>query len=551
MNLIHYLFRESWKMLLLAAISSIIGGVSGAALVAIIAKALAGTASHTTLAIAFFGTCLTYMVFMSVSQITLLRLTQSGILRLRVAMSYKLLATPYVKLQALGKHGLLVILTRDINVFVDSFPFLPMVFCNSIVVLACTSYIAWLSWQMLLVFAVIMGVGMVVFYHLQQGPIKQFVEVRRQVESLYQHFRNLIDGSKELQLNAERGDLFVGKVIEPTAREFSNIYVESMTTYTMVVNSGTGMFYVLIGTLLFVIPSWYPQRAEVLTTVTLVVLYLIRPVIELMNALPALRQAGKALEQIDKLDGDLVPRETRRPEHSPFAWDKKLHLELHGVTHEYRSVADDRHFTVGPLDLSLREGEILYVVGGNGSGKTSLAMLLLGLYQPEQGTIYLNGVPVGADNLDEYRRHFSAVFADFHLFEQILGSDQQALCERASHYIKALDMSHKVSIADGKFSTLELSSGQRKRLALVASYLEDRPVYLFDEWAADQDPKFKRLFYTELLPELKALGKTVIVITHDDAYFGYADRIIKLEDGQLQAVSESAAAEARPSLHAI
>jgi putative ATP-binding cassette transporter len=67
----------------------------------------------------------------------------------------------------------------------------------------------------------------------------------------------------------------------------------------------------------------------------------------------------------------------------------------------------------------------------------------------------------------------------------------------------------------------------------MAAYLEDRPVYLFDEWAADQDPLFKEMFYREFLPELKSRGKTVIVITHDDRYFPVADRIIKLENGQV------------------
>ena len=189
---------------------------------------------------------------------------------------------------------------------------------------------------------------------------------------------------------------------------------------------------------------------------------------------------------------------------------------------------------LGPMDLTIHQGELLFIVGGNGSGKTTLAMLLLGLYQPEAGTITLNGVPVTEANLENYRQYFSAVFSDFHLFEQLLGTDQQALSDRTTHYIKLFGMAHKVKVIDSKFSTIDLSSGQRKRLALVSSYLEDRPIYLFDEWASDQDPVFKRVFYTELLPDLKARGKTVLIITHDDAYFHLADRIIKLEDGHLE-----------------
>jgi len=58
-------------------------------------------------------------------------------------------------------------------------------------------------------------------------------------------------------------------------------------------------------------------------------------------------------------------------------------------------------------------------------------------------------------------------------------------------------------------------------------------VYLFDEWAADQDPVFKKVFYTQLLPELKARGKAVLVISHDERYFGAADRVIRLDYGKL------------------
>jgi putative ATP-binding cassette transporter len=191
------------------------------------------------------------------------------------------------------------------------------------------------------------------------------------------------------------------------------------------------------------------------------------------------------------------------------------------------------------MNLVIGPGEILFIIGGNGSGKTTLAMLLLGLYLPEEGSIYLNGVAVGQDNVRHYRNRFSAVFADFHLFRHVLvdGERAQEQERQAARYLDKLGVGHKVSVVDGQFSTIDLSSGQRKRLALVSAYLEDWPVYLFDEWAADQDPVFKRVFYTELLPELKARGKTVIVISHDDAYFAQADRVLRLQDGQLHSLN--------------
>jgi putative ATP-binding cassette transporter len=307
-----------------------------------------------------------------------------------------------------------------------------------------------------------------------------------------------------------------------------------MTGYTWVSNSGVVLFYVVIGLLVFVLPHFQSQSGQTLTTATLIILYLVSPITETMALLPLLRQAAVALSRILQL-GDVlnVRREHDTTTPDPFFGHAPPYLELKGVRHKYSRDDQDGDFMLGPMDLSVAQGELLFITGGNGSGKTTLAMLILGLYEPQAGEIVFRGTAVNQANIAHYRRKFSAVFSDFHLFEHLLGDDQEGLQTRATHYIKAFGMAQKVTVENGKFSALKLSTGQRKRLALISSYLDDRPIYLFDEWAADQDPAFKAVFYTELLPELKRHGKTVIVITHDDHYFGSADRIIKLTDGRL------------------
>ena len=180
----------------------------------------------------------------------------------------------------------------------------------------------------------------------------------------------------------------------------------------------------------------------------------------------------------------------------------------------------------------MRRGEILFIVGENGSGKTTLIKLILGLYPPQTGTLFLDGAPVTDETRDAYRQHFSAVFFDYYLFDDLVlpaGADPAA----ADAYLETLDLAHKVTIQDGAFSTVDLSAGQRKRLALVQAYLEGRPVLVLDEWAAEQDPTFRRLFYTRLLPDLKREGRTLIVISHDDRYFDAADRVIHLNNGAI------------------
>ena len=187
----------------------------------------------------------------------------------------------------------------------------------------------------------------------------------------------------------------------------------------------------------------------------------------------------------------------------------------------------------GPSTSHCSRGELVFVVGGNGSGKTTLAKLLVGLYSPTAGEMRFNGQPIGDANREHYRQLFSAIFTDGWLFDRLLGMELAQVDGEAEEYLAQLELDHKVRVRDGAFSTTELSHGQRKRLALLTAYLEDRPVYVFDEWAADQDPRFKEVFYTRLLPELKARGKAVLVISHDDRYFHLADRVVKLDYGTL------------------
>ncbi len=198
----------------------------------------------------------------------------------------------------------------------------------------------------------------------------------------------------------------------------------------------------------------------------------------------------------------------------------------------------ERGFLLGPIDLELAAGEVTFIVGGNGSGKSTLAKVITGLYPPQAGAIYLDDVLITEQNQEWYREHFSSIFHDFYLFEQCLGFDRANLDREVEDYLQQLQLDRKVSVKNGVLSTIDLSQGQRKRLALLVNYLEDRPIYLFDEWASDQEPLFRDLFYKQILVKLKERGKAVIVITHDDRYFHLADRLIKLNYGKIEHKSE-------------
>ncbi|WP_063003168.1 ATP-binding cassette domain-containing protein [Nocardia salmonicida] len=193
--------------------------------------------------------------------------------------------------------------------------------------------------------------------------------------------------------------------------------------------------------------------------------------------------------------------------------------------------SDDAGFRLGPIDLVFEPGQITFIVGGNGSGKSTLAKLITGLYVPRSGSLSLNGERIDHDNIEWYRQNSSAVFTDFHLFEDYLGFDRPGIDAEVQRYLDELQIAHKVTVQDGRLSTVDLSQGQRKRLALLTALLEDRQIYVFDEWAADQEPRFRDVFYHEILTDLKRRGKTVIVITHDDRYFDCADQLVKLDFG--------------------
>lgn len=305
--------------------------------------------------------------------------------------------------------------------------------------------------------------------------------------------------------------------------------------YTAAASWGQVLVFVVIGVVLFALPMMKEVTTQTLTGYTIILLYMMTPLQVIMNTVPNLSRASVSLKKVEELGLSLVEKgtegELKRPLDTAPAWNS---LELVGVTHNYYREEEKSSFTLGPINIRLTPGELVFLVGGNGSGKTTLAKLLTGLYIPEAGEVQLNGEAITDENRENYRQYFSMVFSDFHLFESLWGLESPKIDEQAREYLRQFQLDHKVEIKDGALSTTDLSQGQRKRLALLTAYLEDRPIYVFDEWAADQDPLFKQIFYYQLLQDLKARGKTVVVISHDDRYYDVADRIIKLEYGLVE-----------------
>jgi len=281
----------------------------------------------------------------------------------------------------------------------------------------------------------------------------------------------------------------------------------------------------------FVFPVLGYTDRFIVSSFIIALLFLMSPLEGLISALPPLSRANIALRQMQSLALSAPDRTDQEPQPIRAVTEIDI-ISLEGVTYTYHDDAL-RSFQLGPIDLSVRKGEVLFIVGGNGSGKTTLAKVLTGLYTPHAGVIRLNGIEVHEPMRDAYRQHFTAIFQDYHLFDVLLGVDRSQLESRVSEYISLLDLERKVRLDNDRFSTVRLSQGERKRLALIVALLEDRPVYLFDEWAADQDPSYRHLFYTQIVPELRNRGKTVIIVSHDDRYFSQGTRILALNAGRI------------------
>jgi putative pyoverdin transport system ATP-binding/permease protein len=535
MKLISFLIKYAPGSVVLAVVAGVISGASNAALLALFNAVLRGGGySRTTLAWCFVALCVFLPLTRYASEMLLTRLAQDALFELRMRLCRQILSAPLRHLEELGAHRLLTTLADDVPVITGTLVVFPLLCINIAVAVGGLVYLGLLSWVTLLAVLGFMALGIVTYQLPIIRAMRALGRAREEADNLYGHFRSLTLGTKELKLHRSRRDAFIDKVLRETAASFRKHNVAGMSVYTAAASWGQTLVFVVIGLVLFVLPAVEQTDTLALTGYTITLLYLMTPLQVIMNTIPTLGRASIALHKVEQIGLELAARGTEGD--APIAAEAMpgfRSLELRGVTHIYRREGEKENFVMGPIDLTLHAGELLFLVGGNGSGKTTLAKLLVGLYIPEEGELLLNGRPVTDENRELFRQHFAVVFSDFHLFESLLGLDGPKLDERAREYLAQLKLTHKVEVKDGALSTLDLSQGQRKRLALLTAYLEDRPVYLFDEWAADQDPLFKEVFYYQLLPELKARGKTIVVISHDDHYYHVADRIVKLEYGKV------------------
>lgn len=534
MKLIRLLLKNSWRAVALSTLTGILGGGSTAGLVAAINFTLQrlDQIPH-WLPWVFLGLCLMLLVSGAYSQIYIAKLSQDIIYQLRLKMAQSVLDCPLQHLEQLGAPKLLATLTEDIGQIANASAFTAQLSLNLAWLLGSLLYLCWLSpslFVMLLIFMVVSIAIYLKLLDLARISVKSAFHTR---DHLFKNFETLTTGTKELKLHQQRRWDFFRSDLKPTASELRHHWIRALTIYSWTGSLGLVMFLIPIGFLMYVLPYWIAIDQRMLAGYALTILFMLSPIRAVLNILPEIAKANVALAKVDSLGLALAAQSTEDQPTKAIPKPNWTSLELVDLEHTYPSDREDHRFTLGPLNLSFTPGEIIFIVGGNGSGKSTLVKLITGLYQPEAGHIEWDGEEVDDLNREQYRQQFSAIFADFYLFDRLLGIETDTLKAQARSYLTQLELDHKVTIESNTLSTLNLSQGQRKRLALLTAYLEDRPVYVFDEWASDQDPVFKRVFYTQLVPALKERGKTVLVVSHDDRYFEWCDRTIKLDYGQV------------------
>lgn len=546
-----HLLRPYWPIVLGGVVLGIVGGASVAGLLAVVNRGLyASQGDVATLLYAFAGLCSLILIGSIGADISANYVGQRIIAELRKSLAAKILAAPIDQLEIYRTHRLIPVLTQDVDTISDFAFFFSSFFVSVVITFGCMVYLAVLSWPLFLITGLVIILGSLAHAYARTRGVRGFNAARDSEDELQKHYRAIAEGAKELRLNRTRRQrLYVDK-LQRTVDRISTVQIKSINLFVTARAFGTMLFFVVIGVALTLRPFLWPDSpASVSSGFVLVLLYMRGPIDQVIGILPALGRAQVAMSRIAELSEQFSPPEQdllAAPSTASQASAKIESIELRGVSYAFRAVPGNDPFVLGPIDLHIRQGDIVFIVGENGSGKTTLIKLLLGLYAPQTGVVLRDGLSVVTETRDDYRQLFTTIFSDYYLFEDLL-QGAGMVPDIAERYLERLEVAHKVSVENGVFTTTDLSTGQRKRLALMNAWLEERPVLVFDEWAADQDPAFRHIFYTELLPDLKRLGKTIIVISHDDRYFAAADHLVRLRHGKIVAGEARAHNVMKPS----
>jgi putative ATP-binding cassette transporter len=526
-----FMRRSAWLLGLTLAVSSLTGLVT-VSLFAFVFQVVAGRYLAGLPWPATF-VCLAALLISSrtISTFAMERLSGTAIAEIRLHLSTEILSTPLDHLERVGEARLLTGLTKEVAAVSMEIPTLVNLCSSVAMVFALMLYIAWLSPIGALFVAIAVFIGVPLHWIFLRRIIVLSYDAGKAWDRLYRNLDGLVSGLKQLKLNSGRKDEFIRIDLAQRQTEFLRAKSQVVFASTMASNCAQLIFLALLGCSLFALTAERQGHGYIGAEFLFAVIYLMGPLERVLGSFASLGEVSAAYKRLRELGLSLSAVRRDDQMHlvgQPIIDWSRLSLQQVGYVYPGES-----GFVFGPVDLTLNRGEIIFITGGNGSGKSTFAKLIAGLYVPRCGEIILGHTKIDETCRQGYREQFTAVLDDVYLFERLWC---KAICdgETGEKYLKQWGLAQLVEIRDNCFTnTTALSRGQKKRLALVAAIMEDKAIYIFDEWAADQDAASRRYFYETFLPELRRMQKLVIVLTHDEGYDEVADRVLRFHDGKL------------------
>jgi len=454
--------------------------------------------------------------------------------KVRIRITDKIRHSELTFIENTGSSDLYTYLTKDTVVISESAVIIVSVAQSAIVLFFCFLYIAWISLLGFFIALASVGIAVLIYLaHANNVRVDLHDTVKKEAE-FFGSLDHVLGGFKEIKMNQQKSDdLF--QYVRSICDEATRLKIKTGLKFVIDMMFSRTFSNILLGVVVFILPILNPSNTAIVIKITATILFIMGPIEMMVGAIPIFDRATVAVENIEQLEAKL---NQINKEFYPVIPDKVAEfkqfsmLHCHNITFNYLDKENITSFHAGPLNFTVKKGEVLFIVGGNGSGKSTLLKLLTGLYHPFTGSIYVDDEEIDKYYYPSYRELFAIIFTDFHLFDRLYGLkdvDEKQL----RSLLKLMELDKKTKYIDGHFTNLNLSTGQKKRLAFIAAVLEDKQIYIFDEWAADQDPIFRKYFYEDMLQEMKSKGKTVIAVSHDDRYFHVADRVLKMEYGQL------------------
>jgi putative pyoverdin transport system ATP-binding/permease protein len=539
-NFLSFLKKESTGPLYNIPILAALAGIANAVLLAIInasVKSSSENGAGFSFMVMFF---LAYAIYVLCQRNMLHKsnvLLEGIINNIRIRLSDKIRRADLLGLESIGETKIYNRLTQETLIISDAVQILIMSLQSTVMLFFVAAYIAILS---RIAFIIIVFLTLLAINYFLNNYKKMRVSLKEENVREMNFFGSLTDvlkGTKEIRLDRKKSSA-IFSYIKKIALKLKKIKIFIANKYVdnnLVPNT---FYFLLIGVIIFILPRLSTTHSAQLVQLTMAILFMTGPLDSIVNAVQTFGKVDYAVSNIYAMERNLERLIEIHEDHPNYDGSLKgvssfKRIKLENIEFAYQDVKGNNNgFSIGPISMEIPAGETLFIVGGNGSGKTTFLKVLCQLYYPGSGSIRLDDIPVIPSNVVDYRQLFSGVFSDFHLFQRLY-SMEGVKQEEVEELLRIMQIEHKTKFLGDRFSTINLSTGQRKRLALLISLLEDKPVYIFDEWAADQDPEFRQYFYEVILKDLKDLGKTVIAASHDDRFFHYADRVIKLDYGKI------------------